>query len=66
MVDKIENNIGAISQRSGTKAIREVFIRLFREKKLGAVGLIIVVVPLQKKILKLMVKMLSLQIIQQT
>jgi peptide/nickel transport system permease protein len=44
MVDTTENKVAVIARRSSIKATREIFSRLFREKKLGAVGLIIVVV----------------------
>ena len=44
MADNTKNNVAAISQSSGMKSTREVLSRLFREKKLGALGLIIVVI----------------------
>ena len=44
MADNTKNNVAAISQSSGMKSTREILSRLFREKKLGALGLIIVVI----------------------
>ncbi len=44
MADVTPNKTTAIARRSGTKMVRETLSRLFREKKLGAFGLVIVVV----------------------